>query len=240
MKDELDKNCGTASNPTGTAKMLQNIYTLTEDYFCKDPCYCKGTPPPGVTGLVWEADYTVSTSDPKFLVSSFSECTTQVEAAFADYEISVSDLTGTVFDFFKDLEEKFNCAGICYTYQIYVYSDVTQGAPTANCREGFEEEWNSKACALSLLQLRSATWATGSSRSAPSCSSPGSCSMGSAAVRPKRARRRARKRAASSLTRTTLANNHSFSPNGIAISLDFALPVENWTFRLFSNGFELH
>ena len=60
----------------------------------------------------------------------------------------MSDLIDTVFGFFKDLEEKFQCAGICYTYKIYVYSDVTQGAPVNSCREGFEEEWNSKEFVL--------------------------------------------------------------------------------------------
>ena len=128
--------------------MLQNIYTLTEDFFCKSPCYCKGTAPPLVTGLQWEADYTLSTADPKWLVNNFQECTSSVESAFSDYEISVSDLTSTVFGFFKDLEEKFQCAGICYTYKIYVYSDVTQGAPINSCREGFEEEWNCKTLTL--------------------------------------------------------------------------------------------
>ncbi len=49
-----------------------------------------------------------------------------------------------VYGYLGDVEEEFDCSGVCTKKGIYYFSDVTRGQPTDSCKASLKGKWLSR------------------------------------------------------------------------------------------------
>lgn len=75
-------------------------------------------------------------------INNVQGCTAHLAAAYADYGIDFDDISEITeyLDYFGDIEDHYDCSGICNLQGVFYFHDVTAGGPGGKCETKIKDE----------------------------------------------------------------------------------------------------
>ena len=75
-------------------------------------------------------------------ITKVQECTDYLEDTFEDYNIDLGTLDDIIeyLDYFGEIEDWYECSGICNYQSVYYFSDTLNGAPEEACWESIKDD----------------------------------------------------------------------------------------------------
>lgn len=135
IADEMEKACGTDASSSDISQSFNELYTNADSFYCvaSNGCVCYST-------TIVGAGYTSTNSSST--VTNVQQCTSYLEAAYADYGISFDDISSLqeYLGYFGDIEEQFDCSGICTLQAKYYFSDINNGVPGKLCFDSIKDD----------------------------------------------------------------------------------------------------
>jgi hypothetical protein len=130
----IEDACEVGSD-SSISESFRELYLNADTFYCVavNGCECYSTIHTGVG---------FTTTNTSATVTNAQGCTAYLETAYADYGVDLDGEGGIVeyLDYFGDIEDEFNCSGMCVLQTKYYFSDINNGIPEKVCLDSIKDD----------------------------------------------------------------------------------------------------
>lgn len=135
MYDYIDNSC---TNEAGTFYEIDQIYKNGDTILCSTSCPCAAD----------ETDWPLETQ-----VEMVTDSLGSKELSECPNDGMTYDQKDKYYDLINRLEDKYNCAGICYNPTYFQFSDVSKGPTSNDCQDELTQLFEEHAVKYGVLMI---------------------------------------------------------------------------------------
>ena len=116
---------------------MNELYSTSDSFYCVAPpsgCSCYLSHNAGTSPRSY---YSTSPT-----IYNVQDCTAYLAAAYANYGVSFDDINEIIeyLDYFGEIEDEYNCSGICSMLNVYYFSNSNNGQPEKKCQAAITDD----------------------------------------------------------------------------------------------------